>query len=150
MREPVRKILEYPFLQCPNCAYVTFSLSGEQVGKEIKYRCSACSQLFDWGEWKNVTGNVTALRCPRCGEYVADLSENWNVCNSGRELLCPHCSGGHHTLELVAIDGIHVSKFSRVVPSILSGSQRLNGEVYSRKVRNLRDRRVLRWLNVKA
>jgi len=145
-----KKLVPYEFFKCPNCGYLTLSLTGIKVDNEVKYLCPRCGGECEESEWKTVKRKVWAFKCETCGKYVENISENWNWCGAfEKELLCPVCLRAHRDC-LVAIDGHHVSKIRTVRQDRLKQSQQVSDDLYLLEALTKWDRMTLRYLNYLA
>ena len=69
------------------------------------------------------------------------------------ELMCPECirhKGNTLFQELVAINGVHVSKLRKPIKSMLKRSRKIAEELYVLRVKTFRDKCALRILNMEA
>lgn len=142
------KKVKITFLKCPKCGKLYFSPPVAYVkGREPKTEsfCRKCNfKSADLSDWQRQEKDVLAFKCPKCGKYIENTSDNVSWTGVFREIVCPLCMG------IVAINGKHMIKQETITEKDMEQSHKLDENLYYFEPRNKRQEILVRILNIGA
>ena len=138
------KRLDDYLLQCPFCAHKQAGWTGNDKGLA---ECRRCKRTFPLSQLRKISKSAIFFRCPNCGGFCSSLSERSSIGNMNA-VICYNndCSG-----TLVAISGIHISKFFNVTSKLFKDAAALSDGLFVLAVSNqARARAIVHALNYLA
>ena len=142
----LKKYVRTTFLKCPMCGKQYASLIASPIqGGAYEWICNHCQfKTEKFEDFRKVKKRVVALKCLNCDNFIEDTSENWNLFNIFREVVCPEC------LLTIAINGEHLTELEKITQKDLNTSEGVNDNLYLFPVKTQRQKILLRILNIAA
>lgn len=92
-KKKLKKFVKVSFLKCPECGKLYPSLFGRPINDNtVEWQCYRCDfKTTSFEDWQEEERKVLAFRCPKCGDYIENTSDNKNWFGVLKEILCPKC-----------------------------------------------------------